>query len=174
MNSTGADGGSSIFKWETMRELGPHALMYEQPIPGKILEVELTSGPPVRVFRTDDGQMYFCHGLTFGGKDAPGGAVSPFSGSDVLTILENHYQGVHPESAAIAGDILVWAGTGGDTPHSAILTAPVVEPGKDYLDFASRLHSKNGRLPEAETTLEELVEGEQGYGETYNLFRRVR
>lgn len=100
-----------IFKWETMREVGPDALPFKEPVHGKILEVELTSGHKVNVFRADDGQFYFCHGLTFGGKQAPGGAVSPFSGKDVQTIVDNHYGLVDPQSAAVAGDILVWRRT---------------------------------------------------------------
>src|SRR5437667_10494347 len=107
----------AFFQWRTMREAGPRSLPYEQPVHGMVFEVELTSGAKVRVFRADDRQFYFCHGLTFGGKEAPGGAVSPFSGKDVRTILENHYRVVEPESAAVAGDILVWKGLGDDTTH---------------------------------------------------------
>jgi hypothetical protein len=37
--------GPSIFKWETMREVGTEVLRYVTgAIPGKIYEVELTSG----------------------------------------------------------------------------------------------------------------------------------
>jgi hypothetical protein len=69
-----------LFKWETLRELGPWTLRYEQPVQGKVCQVELTSGPKVQVFRAEDRQFYFCHALTFGSKEAPGGAASPFSG----------------------------------------------------------------------------------------------
>jgi hypothetical protein len=61
----------SVFKWETLKEVGPHTLPFKEPVSGKVLEVELTSGHKVEVFRADDGLFYFCHGLTFGGKDAP-------------------------------------------------------------------------------------------------------
>jgi hypothetical protein len=132
----------------------------------------LTSGRSVHVFRANDAQFYFCHGLSFGGKDAPGGAVSPFSGQDVRLILENHFQLVDQESAAEVGDILVWWGPNGETPHSAILTDPVVMPATSYLDSRSQLRSKNGKLPEATMTLAQLVEGPQGYGESYNVYRR--
>jgi hypothetical protein len=161
-----------IFKWETMREVGPHTLHYEQPVHGKVLEVELTSGPKVQVFRAEDGQFYFCHGLTFGGKQAPGGAVSPFSGKYVRTILDNHYWLVDSESGAVRGDILVWRGLGDDTPHSAILTEPVVQQGKNYLDYSSRVQTKNGRLPETEMTLERLTGDEFTYGDSFQVFRR--
>jgi hypothetical protein len=161
-----------LFRWETMREMGPLVLAYEEPVNGRIIEVELTSGPRVRVFRADDKQFYFCHALTFGGKQAPGGPVSPFSGKDVNTILVGHYRVVAPESGAVPGDILVWKGLGDDTPHSAILTEPVVLPGKNYLDYASKVQTKNGRLPEAEMTLERLTGDEFAYGDSFAVFRR--
>ncbi len=162
----------SIFKWETMRAVGPRLLPYEPPVPGQVLEVELTSGPKVRVFRGDDGQFYFCHGLTFGGKQAPGGAVSPFSGKDVWTILDHHYRLIDPESDAVRGDILVWRGLDDDTPHSAILTEPIVQPGMSYLDGASKVQTKNGRLPETEMTLDRLIGDEFTYGDSFQVFRR--
>ncbi|MCI0463603.1 MAG: hypothetical protein L0Z62_42245 [Gemmataceae bacterium] len=172
MNPADAAKQEPIFKWETMREVGPHTLPFKEPIHGTIFEVELTGGPKVMVFRADDRQFYFCHGLTFGGKEAPGGAVSPFSGKDVRTIVENHYRLVDPESGAVAGDILVWRGPGGETPHSAILTDPVVPSGKTHLDYRSQLRSKSGKLPEATVTLERLVDGPESYGESYNVYRR--
>jgi len=161
-----------IFKWETLHEVGPRTLRYEEPVQGNVFEVELTSGPKVQVFRAEDGRFYFCHGLTFGGKQAPGGAVSPFSGRDVRTILDNHYWFVDRQSAAVRGDILVWSGLGDDTPHSAILLDPVVRQGQDDLDGASLLHTKNGRLPEAEMTLERLTGDESSYGDSFAIFRR--
>src|SRR5262249_11627288 len=100
----------SIFRWETLREARPHTLDYKEPVRGRVFEVELTSGPVVEVFRADDGHFYFCHGLTFGGTEAPGGAVSPFSGKPVQIILANHYTLVAPEAGAVAGDVLVWRG----------------------------------------------------------------
>lgn len=170
---TEAAASGPLFKWETSRALGPHTLQYEQPIQGTIFEVELTSGPKVQVFRADDRRFYFCHGLTFGGKLAPGGAVSPFSGKDVRTILDRHYQPVAPEAGAVKGDILVWRGLGDETPHSAILIEPVVAPGKDYLDYASKVLTKNGRLPEMEMTLGRLTGDEFAYGDSFNVYRRL-
>jgi hypothetical protein len=160
-----------LFKWETLREVGPQTLKYAEPIPGKVFEVELASGQKVNVFRADDGQMYFCHGLTFEGKAAPGGAVSPFSGKDVQTILDHHFQAVLPETVAAPRDILVWRGLDGDTPHSAVLTDPVVQAGKNQLDYASQVRTKNGRLPEETMSLEQLS---ALYGDTFNIYRRVR
>jgi hypothetical protein len=164
----------SIFKWATMREVGPWTLGYAQPVHGKAFEVELTSGHKVQVFRADDGLFYFCHGLTFGGKQAPGGAVSPFSGEDVRTILDNHYQPIEPESGAVRGDVLVWTGIGGDTPHSAILSEPVVRQGTSYLDYASRVWTKNGRLAEAEMSLGRLTGDEFSYGDSFTVYRRKK
>jgi hypothetical protein len=163
-----------LFKWETMKEVGPHTLGYRDPVPGKIIEAELAGGQIVRGFRADDGKMYFCHGLTFGGTEAPGGPVSPFSGRDVRVILGSHYRPVHPETAAEAGDILVWRGLDDDTPHSAILVVPVVAPGKSQLDYSSQVRTKNGRLPEEVMSLERLTGDEFGYGDSFDVFRRHR
>jgi hypothetical protein len=151
--------------------------VFEVPVPffsgrSKVFEVELTSNAKIHVFRVADGQFFFCHGLTFGGKHAPGGAVSPFSGKDVRTILANHYQVVDPEANAVRQDILVWRGLGDDTPHSAILMEPVVRPGKDYLDGSSKVRTKNGRLPETEMTLDRLTGDEFTYGDAFQVFRR--
>ena len=73
------------------------------------------------------------------------------------TILEHHYRPVVPESAAVTGDILVWQGLGQDTPHSTVLTEPIVLPGTERLDYATKVRTKNGRLPETEMTLEHLT-----------------
>ena len=61
---------------------------------------------------------------------------------------------------------------GDDTPHSAILTEPVVPPGKDYLDYSSKVQTKNGRLPETVMTLERLTGDEFTYGDSFTVFRR--
>ncbi len=161
-----------IFKWESMREIGRHTLRYEQPVHGTVFEVELVSGPMIRVFRSDDGQFYFCHGLTFGGKEAPGGAVSPFSGKDVRSILDNHYRLVAPESDAVRGDILVWKGLDDDTPRSAILSEPIIRERRGHLDYSTKVQSKNGRLPETEMTLDRLTGDEFIYGDSFDVFRR--
>lgn len=160
----------AIFKWETLEEVAPHDLHYEPPIPGKMYKVELASGETVRVWRGDDLLSYFCHGLTFGGKNAPGGPVSPYSGEEVNTILQNEYVPVQPESSAVAGDILVWHDPDGNTPHSAILDQPVVSPGTAFLDYESKLVTKNGKEPETVMTLEQLIE--DYYGESYRVYRR--
>jgi hypothetical protein len=129
----------------------------------------LPSGPTVRVWRADHGQEYFCHGLTFGGKEAPGGAVSPL-GDYVPTILGGHYVPI-PEDQARPGDILVWRGaSANDVVHSAILTDAFVTPGKNYLDYAVKLQTKNGILPETSMTLGRLIEN--FFGESYNAYRR--
>jgi hypothetical protein len=140
-------------------------------VSGIILEVELTSGQTVSVWRAENGQDYFCHGLTFGGKEAPGGVVSPL-GNDVPTILRGHYDLI-PEGQARAGDILVWRGaSANDVIHSAILTNPVLTTGKNYLDYATRLQTKNGITPETNMSLEDLIVEPIGYGESYNAYRR--
>jgi hypothetical protein len=159
----------SIFKWDTMKETGPRELQYQdRTVPGKIFEVELTSGEKVQVWRADNGQEYFCHGLTFGGKEAPGGAISPL-GDQVPTILRGHYEAI-PEDQARAGDIIVWQGAGAkDIAHSAIITDPIVTAGKNYLHDETRLQTKNGLLPETNMPLGQLIR--EFYGEAYNAFR---
>jgi hypothetical protein len=153
-----------------MNELGPDDLQHQgQPVPGKMYEIELTSGKTIQVWRSMDGKEYFCHGLTFGGKEAPGGAVSPYTGKPVETILHEQYQMI-PEAQTRAGDILVWRGLApATTPHSAILIAPILAQGKSYLDYTTRLQTKNGLAPETIATLEEII---GIYGESYNAYRR--
>jgi hypothetical protein len=158
-----------IFKWETLREIGPHDFHYRQPVAGSKCEVELTCGSKIFVWRSGDGQQYFCHGLTFGGKDGPGGAISPFTGGPVETILKEYFDRT-PEQEAQPSDILVWRGPAPyTTPHSAILTEPLFDPGSGRLAYSSGLRSKNGILPEATTTLAELIDS---YGESYNVYRK--
>jgi hypothetical protein len=159
-----------MFHWDTLKEIGPHELYYRRmPVPGKMYEVELTTGETIHVWRSDDGQQYFCHGLTFGGTVAPGGAISPYTGKPVQTILEEYYQMI-PEEQARGGDILVWRGIASETtPHSAILTDPILVQGKSYLADSTKLQTKNGLSPEMNMTLEELIDI---YGESYNVYRR--
>lgn len=175
MDPTGADElattgeGEPLFRWDTLKEVEPYELNYKPRIRGTMFEVELTSGEKVSVWRSDEGPHYFCHGLTFGGKDAPGGPISPFTGVPVETILRHHFELI-PEAEASAGDILVWRGIApNSTPHSAVLTAPIVTPGRGYLDEATTVQSKNGMDPEANVTLGELF---GDYGESYNVYRR--
>jgi hypothetical protein len=158
-----------IFNWDTMREVGHETLRYEKgALPGKFYEVELANGQEVTVWRSDDCQQYFCHGLTFGGKEAPGGAISPY-GKEVPTILRGFYDPV-PESQARPGDIVVFHGAdANDVVHSAIITGPVLAQGNNYLGYSTRLQSKNGSEPEANVTLEAII---LEYGESYNTYRR--
>ncbi|MCI0456968.1 MAG: hypothetical protein L0Z62_08320 [Gemmataceae bacterium] len=160
-----------IFKWETLKEIRRQEFRWEErAVPGTVLAVELTSGVKVEVWRADNGQDYFCHGLTFGGKAAPEGVVSPL-GDHIPAILQGHYELVLPEGQARAGDILVWRGLSAkDVVHSAILTDPGKEAGKNYLDYSARLQTKNGITPETTMTLRTLVETH--YGESYNVYRR--
>jgi hypothetical protein len=172
----GADGAeqpvtAGVFRWETLRIVEPCVLPYENPIYGVTVEVELVSGMAVKCFRADDGRFYFCHGLTFGGADAPGGAVSPYSRDEVGKILA----GLHEEIAdarAAPGDVLVWYGANGEAIHSAIVVLPVALPNGKVLDYATVVRSKNGRRPAADTTLRRLVDDPDGYGESYRAYRR--
>jgi hypothetical protein len=159
-----------MFQWDTLRDAGRHIIPFKDPIVGRIAEVALTNGPVVRAFRADDGLFYFCHGLTFGGKTAPGGPISPFSGPDVQTILRHQYQQKVNEAEAIPGDILVWFGAGTETPHSAILSTVALDSSGDLLDYTTILRSKNGKLPEGSYSLEQLIDE---YGHDFRVFRRT-
>ena len=171
--SGGVHSSAGLFRWDTLRDLGPHDLSYRPPVLGRIMEVELTSGPGIwiRVWRAADGRSYFCHGLAFGGTAAPGGPVSPFSGTPVESILSYRYQRVAPEMAARPGDILVWNDLDpAGTPHSAILLNPVVALGQGLLDYASTLATKDGMETETLATREAVV---NRYGETYTVYTRA-
>jgi hypothetical protein len=167
-----ADVGRSepLFRWDTLTEVGTQELRYQdRTVPGRILEVEMTGGEKVRLWRADDSREYFCHGLTFDGKGAPGGAASPL-GDHVPTILRAHYQAVS-ETQARAGDIVVWRGARADeVTHSAVLMDPLLTPDGDSLDYTARLQTKNGILPEATMSLGQLIENY--YGESYQVYRR--
>jgi hypothetical protein len=136
---------------------------------GWLCEIELVVGGTIHVWRSTDGTEYFCHGLTFGGKDAPGGCISPFTGTPVETILAVNYDALE-ERFARPDDIVVWRGIPPETaPHSAILTDLVLTVGGMRLDYSSRLQTKNGMMPETNTTLEILL---KPYGESYTTYRR--
>jgi hypothetical protein len=170
LNSSPSPEPASIFKWETLTEIGTRELQYQdRTVPGKIMEVELTSDEKLRVWRADNRQDYFCHGLTFGGKAAPGGVVSPLS-DHIPTILRGYYDSV-PNGQARPGDILVWRGPGpAEVVHSAILVDPILNAGGNDLDYSAVLRTKNGILPETNMTLGKLIEN--FYGESYAVYRR--
>lgn len=172
MDPTSIPPAGSIFRWETLREIERDVLPFEEPVSGFKMEVELISGTRIKVFRAEDGRFYFCHGLSFGGTDAPHGAISPYSGKAVNTILAELFAQVTPETNALVGDILVWYDFDGVSIHSAILVQPIVSPAGDRLDYSSTLRSKNGKRPEAKTALGELVDGKRSYGESYRVYRR--
>jgi hypothetical protein len=171
MATAGGQGGpAGIFRWDTLKVIGPHDLGYRPPVPGMMMEVMLTSGVAVRVWRSSDARQYFCNGLAFGGKDAPGGPFSPYTGMPVETILREYYASI-PEAEARAGDILVWRGIEPETtPHSAVLIEVSRLPDRGDLHESSRLASKNGMLPEGVFTLEELW---AIYGESYGVYRQA-
>lgn len=165
------DDHNPFFRWGSLRTIQKHDLNTRPAVPGMMLEVELTSGETIRVWRGDDGQSYFCHGLTFGGKDSPGGPISPYTGPPVETILARFFAEVIPEVLAKPSDIVVWRSPDPleSTPHSAIITQPVVLIGTNYLGYETKLLTKNGVRPEVEMTFEDLV---AIYGETYNVYSR--
>ncbi len=88
------------------------------------------------------------------------------------TILADLYDRVESETTAVPGDLVVWYDLGRSAVHSAVLLQPIVVAGCDRLDYASLLRSKSGRMPETHATLELLVTGDEGYGESYEIYRR--
>ncbi len=161
---------TSLFAWDSLVEIASHDLRYPtRLVRGKACEIRLTSGTAIKVWQSEDGQEYFCHGLTFGGKERPGGAVSPFSGQPVQALLRDFYARV-PEAQAAAGDIVVWRGLDPDTtPHSAILADVGLVEGKELDLAATRLRTKNGLLTEALLALDELV---GTYGDSFDVYRK--
>jgi hypothetical protein len=159
-----------IFRWETLRIINRHVLPLREQVEGVTMEVELLTGKRVRIFRADGGEFYFCHGLTFGGTGAPGGAVSPFSDQSVKTILEDFFLEVQ-ESNAVAGDILVWWNVDDNPSHSALLVKPIMARKWDKLDYDSVLRSMNGSQPERDMSLGKLCGDTDSYGEAYRVYR---
>lgn len=161
----------SIFRWETLKEIERSDLNYADPVPGMNCEIELITGEAIEVWRALDRQQYFCHGLTFGGRECPEGPISPWSGRPVATILNALYEFVEPESDARSGDILVWRGIDlGSTPHSAIISQVSVSGEDEFLDdITTMMQTKNGMASEVIVALESLF---ADYGESYNVYRR--
>lgn len=155
-----------IFKWDTVREIGPYVLRYETPVPGTLCEVELTSGAVIQAWKPSQGLQYFCHGFTFAGTAAPGAPLSPFTGRPVESILAGHFDPISPADAA-EGDILVWtAPPPHSTPHSAVLLSPLSAHGT--VDYGALLQTKNGMSLLTAMSLEKLI---LQYGEWYNAYR---
>jgi hypothetical protein len=147
-----------------------HVLPLREQVQGVTMEVELLTGRHVRVFRADDAEFYFCHGLSFGGIDAPGGPVSPYSDESVKTILREFFI-EFPESNAMAGDIVVWWNIDGNPSHSAVVVNPIIAQKWDKLDYESVLRSKNGSHPERTMSLGQLCGDSDSYGEAYRVYR---
>lgn len=170
MSSPKGIGSGSIFRWDTLIAVRRHDLLFQgRSVTGTMYEVSLMSGRVVSVWRSVDGNQFFCHGLTFGGKEASGGIASPYTGWPIETILADYYDMI-AESAANLGDVVVWRGNAPETtPHSAILTHVVVGTADRLLAYSARLQTKNGLMPEANMSLDELV---ALYGEAYQIYRR--
>jgi hypothetical protein len=160
-----------IFRWESLRVVEASFLPYEEPIFGSTVEIGLVSGSVVKCFRADDGKFHFCHGLTFGGVSAPGGAISPYSQGEVGKILNDLYEKI-AEIRAMPGDILVWRDFNGDAIHSAVILLPVAVPGGKVLEYSTVMRSKNGIRLAADVPLQLLIDAPDGYGESYTIYRR--
>ncbi len=163
---------TDLFRWDTLRVVGPFDLRYLQRVKGSLVEVELLERPGtwILAWRGDDRAFYFCHGLTFGGVLAPGGPISPYEANAVEEILSVSYSVVNSEADASIGDVLIWNDPiTGSLKHSAILTTVKFDPIRGRLDDDSELLSKDGREP---LGIEALWSLNVPYGGKYRIFRR--
>lgn len=150
---------------------------------GQYHDVPLAStGEMVRVFRSSDGQVYFCHGLSSGGVDVPNGRFSPLSegtgspmGGGMALLLDRSYQQIGRADAR-PGDLVAWRETHpqlqNDINHSAPLThVDRINTGQgvDFHAVNTRLQTKNGPfVSEANMTLGDLM---REYGHTIEVWR---
>ena len=134
-------------------------------------EIELTTGSLIRVWRLRMASTTSATVCLSAERKPPAAQLSPFTGLPVETILRDYFVPILNETLALPGDVLVWRGLAPETtPHSAILTRPVVARQRRCLDEgATRLQTKNGLTPETNLSLEQLI---GIYGESYNIFRR--
>ena len=113
---------------------------------GKVLKAKTDAGAPIEIWKPDDGQTYWCHGFTFGGKTAPGGPYSLW-GQDVPMVLKD--DGWQPQTdscAAKSGDAIVFEGND-PISHSGVIGS-VSGSGGSVDESASTLDSKWGDGPQ--------------------------
>jgi len=135
---------------------------------GDNYEVKTDAGNSIIVWKPHRNQAehhrYWCHGLTFGGKRAPGGPFSPYTGPSVQQIIKDEWDELWCCNIAKKGDIIVWSGT----RHSAILTKVAVK-GSKIDENNSRLDTKNGMEPEKKLSLKQI---NATYGNKYTCYTK--
>ncbi len=165
---------TDLFRWDTLRVVGPQSLWYPLNVSGSIVEAELVDRPGtwISAWKPDDGVTYFCHGLTFGGSQAPGGPVSPISSNSIQTIVGASFREIGNESLARPGDIVVWTDPiTGVVNHSAIVFDVRIDRIRNCLDLDAEFLSKEGIDPLRIVNLDEMS---QTYGGMYKVYLRVR
>lgn len=113
----------------------------------------------------DKNERYFCHGHALGTYEKYGYTV--LSGEGLKTVLRDEYKEVMWAQAGV-GDLVVWFNKTDLPVHSAILTKFQRDENNRFMRDQTTLSSKNGKLPVAELTLEQLV---QTYGDDYRFFK---
>jgi hypothetical protein len=156
--------------WESLRPIGPEVA---DGIPGTRSVGRTHAGEGVAVWKGENGE-YFCHALTFGGKEAPRGPFSPHAEAvDTLLAAGRGYRPVEVHEAR-AGDVVVWRDRSTDRVlHSALLVNVEVyqSRGQSFFDdVTTTLRSKNGaNAPEGISILLDL---DAQYGTTRSVFRK--
>ncbi|HTB80774.1 MAG TPA: DUF4157 domain-containing protein [Opitutaceae bacterium] len=142
--STAPSGSRTIrcVRWNPNVDTGRKVKPWGAGPDGKILRANTDAGTPLDIWKPDDGQTYWCHGFTFGGRTATGGPYSLW-GQDVPTVLNDDGWSPQVDScAAKPGDLLVFNG-GNPVTHSGIVQSAVNASG-GVDESASMLDSKRG------------------------------
>jgi hypothetical protein len=135
-----------ILDWGRARLVGPSNVNGHGD--GQRFEIPLRGGGVAHAWRPGASvrgdARYWCHGLSFGGVNAPGGPFS-IDNRDVDRVLRAGYN-QFPIRSARAGDVVIWRRRNGDVAHSAILTE--VQLNRDnFIADRTRFDSKDANNP---------------------------
>jgi hypothetical protein len=170
------DGWDAIFRkkhgidWSTLQLVGPED---GDGVPGNRYVGKTYAGTIVVVWKGENGE-YFCHALTFGGKDAPNGPFSPHGATVDILMSSGGFRLIEVSESQI-GDVIVWRERRTDRViHSALLEnvdVYLAQGGEHFFDDVSTiLRSKNGaKAAEGTFTLLDL---DTQYGTTRKVYRR--
>jgi hypothetical protein len=156
--------------WESLQPIGPEVA---DGVPGTRYVGRTYAGEAVAVWKGENGE-YFCHALTFGGKEAPRGPFSPHAEAvDTLLAPGRGFRSVEVHEAR-TGDVVVWRDRSTNRVlHSALLETVVrfLSRGLSFFDDEmTTLRSKNGaKDPETISTLLDL---DLRYGTTRRVYRK--
>lgn len=109
----------------------PETLISEdiKPFAGRpdLVGDDYSTSQDVVIWVPDDGQTYWCHGYTFGGKDAPGGPYSTYGREVQEKILSMDGWRPNPSCQAAGDDILVFYNDKYQISHSGIIREVVLK-----------------------------------------------